>query len=71
MNEAKKIEQNAVKVVLHNMSLDKEFSNVYSDVDGLSLQNLFAIFLLPLQAELYNCDYEYQRKNRILAQPSG
>lgn len=43
MNEAKKIEQNAVKVVLHNMSLDKEFSNVYSDVDGLSLQNLFYV----------------------------
>jgi hypothetical protein len=32
---------------------------------------IYAIFSLPLQAELYNCDYEYQRKNRILAQPSG
>lgn len=43
MNEAKKIEQNAVKTMLHNMSLDKEFSNVYSEVDGLSLQNLFYV----------------------------
>ena len=38
-----KIEESAVKTMLHNMSLDKEFSNVYSQVDGLSLQNLFFV----------------------------
>ena len=43
MNETKKIEQNAVKTILHNMALDKEFSSVYSEVDGLSLQNLFYV----------------------------
>lgn len=43
MNEAKKIEQSAVKTILHNMALDKEYSAVYSDVDGLSLQNLFYV----------------------------
>ena len=43
MNEAKKIEQNVVKTMLHNMALDKEFSSVYSEVDGLSLQNLFYV----------------------------
>jgi hypothetical protein len=31
---------------------------------------IYAIFLLPLQTVTKN-DYEYQRKNRILAQPSG
>lgn len=43
MSEIKKIEQNAVKTILHNMALDKEFSSVYSEVDGLSLQNLFYV----------------------------
>lgn len=43
MNESKKIEQSAVKTILHNMALDKEFSTVYSEVDGLSLQNLFYV----------------------------
>lgn len=39
----KKLEENAVKMVLHNMCLDKEFAGVYSQVDGLSLQNLFYV----------------------------
>ena len=43
MNEAQKNEQNKVKTILHNMALDKDFSSVYSDVDGLSLQNLFYV----------------------------
>ena len=43
MSETKKLEQNAVKEILHNMALDKEFSSVYSEVDGLSLQNLFYV----------------------------
>lgn len=43
MTETKKIEQSAVKTILHNMALDKEFSSVYSEVDGLSLQNLFYV----------------------------
>ena len=43
MSEIKKIEQNAVKTILHNMALDKEFSSVYSEVDGLSLQNLYYV----------------------------
>ena len=43
MSETKKLEQNAVKTILHNMALDKEFSSVYSEVDGLSLQNLFYV----------------------------
>lgn len=43
MNESKKLEQNTVKTILHNMALDKEFSSVYSEVDGLSLQNLFYV----------------------------
>ena len=43
MNEARKIEQSVAKTMLHNMALDSELSNVYSDVDGLSLQNLFYV----------------------------
>ena len=38
-----KLEESAVRTILHNMTLDKEFSNVYSQVDGLSLQNLFYV----------------------------
>lgn len=43
MSETKKLEQEAVKNMLHNMALDKHLSSVYSEVDGLSLQNLFYV----------------------------
>lgn len=43
MSETKKIEKEAVKNILHNMALDKHMSSVYSEVDGLSLQNLFYV----------------------------
>ena len=43
MSETKKIEKQAVESILHNMSLDKHMSSVYSEVDGLSLQNLFYV----------------------------
>jgi len=43
MSETKKIEKEAVKSILHNMALDKHMSSVYSEVDGLSLQNLFYV----------------------------
>ncbi len=36
-----KNEEIAAKAILHNMSLDAKFDDVYSKVDGLSLQNLF------------------------------
>ena len=43
MSETKKIEKETVKSILHNMALDKHMSSVYSEVDGLSLQNLFYV----------------------------
>lgn len=43
MNETKKLERGAVENMLHNMALDKHLSTVYSEVDGLSLQNLFYV----------------------------
>jgi hypothetical protein len=45
-------------------------SKITHEITFITKICIYAIFLLPLQAVTKN-DYEYQRKNRILAQPSG
>ena len=43
MTETKKRENGIVESILHDMVLDKQSASIYSDVDGLSLQNLFYV----------------------------